>query len=132
MNKVYIITQGEYSDYHIVKVFDTREKAEEYTKLANTFNHIWGDYMIEEYEVNNTDVNLGMLQVFYDYYSNKITGCYFCETTDIDNYYNQQHRVINNPFCFFIPADSRYTDQNILLKIAQDKYAEYKGRLCEV
>ena len=30
MKKVYVVTAGDYSDYHIVGIFDSREKAEEY------------------------------------------------------------------------------------------------------
>jgi len=32
MKKVYIVTQGSYSDYHIVNVFSTKEKADTYVK----------------------------------------------------------------------------------------------------
>lgn len=43
--KVYIVTNGEYSDYMIEKVFSNREAAEEFKK----WHHISND--IEEYEV---------------------------------------------------------------------------------
>jgi hypothetical protein len=45
--KVYIVTDGEYSDYMIEKVFSNREAAEEYKKWHNIYNDI------EEYEVHD-------------------------------------------------------------------------------
>lgn len=44
--KIYIVTSGEYSDYHICAVFSTREKAEEYVQIHGT------DYGIEEYDLD--------------------------------------------------------------------------------
>lgn len=45
---IYVVTSGEYSDYHIVGVFDSREKAEEYQK----YSHEAEPNMIEEYGLN--------------------------------------------------------------------------------
>ena len=47
--KVYVVTSGEYSDYHIVGIFDSREKAEEYINHSTysdlndveEYNHIF-------------------------------------------------------------------------------------------
>lgn len=44
--KIYIVTEGEYSDYHICAVFSTREKAEEYVQSKGT------DYKIEEHDLD--------------------------------------------------------------------------------
>lgn len=46
--KVYVVTAGDYSDYHIVEIFDSREKAEEYV------NHSTDSDLndIEEYNLN--------------------------------------------------------------------------------
>lgn len=44
--KIYIVTEGVYSDYHICAVFSTREKAEEYVQSKGT------DYKIEEHAVD--------------------------------------------------------------------------------
>ena len=44
--KVYIVTSGDYDDYHIDEVFSTKEKAEEYIEY-------FGDkYSIEEYSLD--------------------------------------------------------------------------------
>lgn len=44
--KIYIVTEGEYSDYHICAVFSKREKAEEYVQCHGT------SYSIEEYDLD--------------------------------------------------------------------------------
>lgn len=46
--KVYIVTQGRYSDYHIDRVFSTREKAQEYLDHIGNDN----DAEIEEYNID--------------------------------------------------------------------------------
>ena len=35
MDKVYIVTSGDYSDYHIERVFQSKEKAEAYVRARN-------------------------------------------------------------------------------------------------
>ncbi|MDD3238259.1 MAG: hypothetical protein PHV37_09210 [Candidatus Gastranaerophilales bacterium] len=50
MSKVYIVTEGDYSDYHIEKVFSKKEDAELYVQLNKS------DYYsmeVEEYEIDN-------------------------------------------------------------------------------
>lgn len=44
--KIYIVTEGEYSDYSIDRVFSTREKAEEYV------DSVGYDTQIEEYDID--------------------------------------------------------------------------------
>ena len=50
MEKVYIVTSGEYSDYTIEAVFSTRKKAEEYVDAHGS------DYRVEEYPVDDAEV----------------------------------------------------------------------------
>lgn len=51
--KVYLITAGCYSDYHIITVFSSKAKAKEY---INSFDRASYDtYGIEEYELDYTD-----------------------------------------------------------------------------
>ena len=50
--KVYVVTDGEYSDYNIQKVFSNIEAAEEY----KYWHHITND--IEEYEVADTALDI--------------------------------------------------------------------------
>lgn len=46
--KVYIVTQGDYSEYHIERVFSTREKAQEY---LDHIGYAW-NAEIEEYDID--------------------------------------------------------------------------------
>ena len=51
MNKVFIVTSGEYSDYGIDRVFSTEEKAKEWVDF-NTSMYDDGNYSIEQYELD--------------------------------------------------------------------------------
>jgi hypothetical protein len=51
--KIYIVTAGEYSDYHIVRVFLDKEKAERYISLCG--NH-YDEPVIEEYETDDDSI----------------------------------------------------------------------------
>ena len=52
MDKVYIVTQGEYSDYHINTVFTDPHDAEVYCAVHNGCQvGIYGDYRVEEFEI---------------------------------------------------------------------------------
>lgn len=55
MSKVYIVTEGEYSDYHIEAVFSTRENAEKFIAARDTAYYL-GDYEIEELDLDETQV----------------------------------------------------------------------------
>lgn len=50
--KIYIVTSGEYSDYHIDSVYDTLEQAMEYV-LSQKPTQYGSDYYIEEYDLNS-------------------------------------------------------------------------------
>lgn len=72
MDKVYIITYGDYSDYTICAVFSTRDKAEEYIQQhGNTFRI--EEHLLDE-EVEQSEiwiVEIGLL-------SHKIKQCESC------------------------------------------------------
>jgi len=50
MTNIYVVTFGEYSDYKIEGIFNTKELAKEYICKSS-----YGRYHIEEYELNNPD-----------------------------------------------------------------------------
>ena len=52
--KIYVITKGEYSDYHICAVATDRGEAE---RLAKIYSDKWDDASVEEYDTEAT-VNL--------------------------------------------------------------------------
>lgn len=56
--KVYIVTNGSYSDYHIVKVFTDKAKADDFAKRATTSGYDQ-DYDVEEFDTEDeADLNL--------------------------------------------------------------------------
>lgn len=56
-NKVYLITAGEYSDYGVVAVCSTREKAEHFCEVLNRNGGRYGDKAdIEEYPVDSIPI----------------------------------------------------------------------------
>jgi hypothetical protein len=57
MDKVYVVTEGDYSDYHIVAVFTTEEVAEEYAKKRNEKNG-YESARVEDYEVNESSATM--------------------------------------------------------------------------
>lgn len=61
MSKIYVVTEGEYSDYHIEACFSTKEKAQEYIKNAKKVNESYY-YDIEEWEL---DSNSDIVDVIY-------------------------------------------------------------------
>lgn len=56
MNKVYIVTSGEYSDYHICAIFASRDKAEAYIKAKNDAERT--EYEHDEWDVSTTKYNI--------------------------------------------------------------------------
>lgn len=61
MDKIFIVTEGAYSDYHIVGVFSSREKAEECSPAAVAgIAHCW----IEEWELDAMPDEGYMQQLF--------------------------------------------------------------------
>lgn len=49
MNKIYIVTTGEYSDYRIVKVFLDKEKAEKYAEVYQKTDKCADNTSVEEH-----------------------------------------------------------------------------------
>ena len=58
MTMVYIVTNGEYSDYHIEAVFSTRENAEKFIACRMPENGYFdGSYQINEFTLDETQVD---------------------------------------------------------------------------
>lgn len=51
MGKVYVVTSGEYSDYHIVAVFTNEEQAEKYADSLG-LRRGYAEASVEEYDLN--------------------------------------------------------------------------------
>lgn len=56
MKTMYVVTSGDYSDYGINAIFDTKELAEKYVGCFNTGR--WNEMRIEEWSLNPNEVKL--------------------------------------------------------------------------
>lgn len=59
--KIYIVTKGSYSDYHICAIFSTEEKAQ---RLVDSLNRRWNTPCIEEYEIDAVEIPKGYKNYF--------------------------------------------------------------------
>lgn len=66
--KVYVVTAGEYSDYHICKIFLDKEKAEKYVALENEMNKYWSDNCwVNEWDTSDDSVDIDAKTAKYYY-----------------------------------------------------------------
>lgn len=56
MSTVYVVNRGCYSDYHVVAIFSTKQKAKDFMQAVRTDYDDYND--IEEYELDNNVVDL--------------------------------------------------------------------------
>lgn len=123
--KVYVVTAGDYSDYHIKGIFDSREKAEEY------INHSASTKLndIEEYNLNelkpDKSEKLFKLRSKFDEIDFHITGY----GPDKAHYKDLMCRVDSdgwiprNDVIFYICADTRER----AIKIASERLRQVKA-----
>lgn len=62
--KVYVVTEGDYSDYHIEAIFSEKDQAEKYIALHTS--RCFTDWQIEEWEVDATHID-GEVKMLYRY-----------------------------------------------------------------
>lgn len=128
MNEVFIVLQGNYSDRHIEAVFDSEVKAQQFAR-AHKLPDWYSQYKIEKWQVNADffPENLKWVEVDYDYDANKIDSI-------IHDPYITQDCDCGMFECLISPKSEALTryiekdDDSLLLKVIQDRYAEYKAR----
>ena len=124
---VMVITSGDYSDYHIVCVSFDRDMAERINMATYNSNPIESFVPIELAEDNFE--NEAFLRVEWNYDKNEI------ERTEVVSYQCNARKGLKSCFYFFVSVRSREArdalangkDSDLLKKVAQDKYAEYKA-----
>ena len=118
--KIYIVTSGEYSDYHIDAVFSTKELADDYIQQNGI------DYEIEEYNIDEEiDRNTKLWRVEFDMKDCELkNACVmryeeddFRDTCKVSDYLDCS--LIN----FFVDADT----MNKAVKIASERFAAVKS-----
>lgn len=121
--KVYVITEGEYSDYHIIGVAESREKAK---RISNMFEGSFSLPNIEEYDTDfwvkddrqaycvrvNAEGKISIGRLWHDEPIGIVTERRDWITGKIDGY------------SVIVYAK----DEKHAFKIAQDKIAEFKAR----
>lgn len=136
--KVYVVTSGEYSEYHVDGVFLSEDKAIAF--CANHNHACLGDscmdpFNIEEYETMEDNIESTSEDIVYRYF---VWGMHYCDAPVImydrdiehdmktnkwrDKYYDrtgfpkiQQYVYLNRP------------DRETAIKIVQDRYAKWKA-----
>lgn len=120
----YVITKGEYSDYHICAVTLDKDKAEQLKKL---FTDEWHEVYIEEYEVDS-HFPIDYPYFIVDKYSDRIevkeiqTDNYACEYD-----YGVVRRCHSRGNKVFYSICVKAKDKDHAKKIALDKIAQYKA-----
>lgn len=124
--KVYVITKGEYSDYHICAVSTNKEKAELLQK-AFKGNGSWSEARIETYETDKyiTEVESGLK--LYRCVMDTAFGITI-EESDLDCIEDQDYNVRGyedmGHYWVYVWAK----DEDHARKIAADKIAEYMAK----
>lgn len=123
MKTFYAVTDGDYSDYHIIAITDDKERAENIKKLYSTN---WSEPMIEEFFDSETKD-----EAFY-YVWYRTDGSYHVSLQDFDmkKHFDiniVKENVLRNDWwkysVFVMAKDERHA-----IKIAQDLWAEYKAK----
>ena len=69
MSKVYIVTEGEYSDYRIEACFSTKKKAQEYVKNAEKIRSSYYYPYIEEWDLDEQSDIVDVIDIFFTFIS---------------------------------------------------------------
>lgn len=121
MSKIYVVTKGSYSDYHIITATTDEEVA---NKIAKKFSDGWDRASVEVYE----DAELYMKPVFYVRFEqngdvhqiyNKSSNVYYYENINECNFGVDGKRVYA-----IVQADN----EEHAIKIASEKRAEFLAR----
>lgn len=132
MSKVYIVTRGEYSDYHIESVFNTKESAEKYCAVH------WIDSEppeIEEWDLEDGS-NIECEKVYRaihfshdDRFDREPYYCYVLATTPFKLNIQRDMRKYLRPIIGihgYIPV-SNEVPRDVTLKIVRDHIAKFKA-----
>lgn len=123
--KVYIVTAGDYSDYHIVAVFANQKKAELYCATHNK-GDVYEPYYVEEWETEDTKIESKETPK-YVWHFNERRG---------EISVTQGHLTLDNKEWFFVVSDRelighvtvrKNMSEKMVKKIIADKIAKYKA-----
>lgn len=116
---IYIVTKGDYSDYHIVAATTNRELAE---KIRKKFADEWDECKIEEFP--DAEVMLKKLwNVYFDDSGNALR----CHITESEYDYHEKQDIID-PICkryYNMIVKAEADTEEAAIKIAAEKRAKY-------
>lgn len=125
--KVYVVTDGSYSDYHIVSIFSTKEKADIHAALLNSSNY--QEANVEEWDVDDIEINTNQKIIDYAivYYGtlngfndNVIRTIQLCKGLEGKISFSKSIDLVGDGHQFVVRADTIEKAK----KIFYDKYAE--------
>lgn len=137
----YIITSGNYSDYHIVAVFMDKQKAEHFLWCYNRTHSRYSQADIETWEISDDAIDVNRKEILVEYrpdFSHAISydvGEDGVKRVDRDSIvwreYPRNHRCSGQyevfQFMLDIGGDEYSIDSDKLDKIARDRYAAFKA-----
>ena len=119
--KVYVITKGIYSDYHICAVAIDKAKAEQ---LVEKFSDSWDKAEIEEYDTEDYNPILRFQKCFNCFYHEE-NKTFSLTETDSDYLEADDFKPKKNKESLFFRVLAN--DENMALKKASDIVAQYKA-----
>lgn len=126
--KIYVITKGSYSDYHICTVSTNQKNAE---KLQKIFSDKWDQAMIEEYEsdqyLTETESGMELYKCVMEKDGTILADMSIISLDCMDDYDFQVRYLANKYIVYVWAKDSEHAK-----KIATDKIAEFKAMQMEV
>lgn len=128
MSKLYAVTAGAYSDYHIVALCSERDKADKIREMYNK-NHIsWGCASVREYEDGvRVDLERPVYRVVFNKSNAEAKELYGEDKIDaLFGYCTEMNRVDNCGNITIVRVSAENVDTAI--KIARDLVAEYNAR----
>lgn len=140
--KVYVVTSGEYSDYHVDGVFLSEDKAVAFCANNNhaCLDESWLDpFNIEEYETMDENIESTNEDIVYRYF---VCGMHlkraYCDEPviiydrDIEQDMEKNKRRDTDGGRREFPRSQQYVylnrpDRETAIKIVQDRYAQWKA-----
>lgn len=117
--KIYVVTKGDYSDYHIITATTDEATAK---KIAEDFSNEWGEAEVEIYE----DAKTYFKKSWFVRFDTKGHVSELRENRDeyAYQYINRCYFDVNKGVYIYVCAD----DANSAVKIAAEKRAEFLAR----
>ena len=120
-NSIYVLTEGSYSDYHIVGVYSTKELAEEAQSLYEYSQ-------IEEYDLDNIPEHPpGMIAWFVRISDGKLDDIYTRQVSPFDGKIprEDEYKYHDGTASYFVYCWA--IDEDHAEKIALDKYYQHQA-----